>query len=72
MEELICPISLGFDVVRSLFTDRIDEMIRHVQSLPTTVFQEEVRYRRYDRGTVLSYSPGDHITCPRSVLWMAI
>ncbi|TFJ96814.1 xaa-Pro aminopeptidase 2 [Platysternon megacephalum] len=42
MEELIRPISLGFDVVRSLFTDRIAEMIRHVQSLPTTVFQEEV------------------------------
>uniref|UniRef100_A0A8C0GR24 Niban apoptosis regulator 3 n=1 Tax=Chelonoidis abingdonii TaxID=106734 RepID=A0A8C0GR24_CHEAB len=30
MEELIRPISLGFDVVRSLFTDRIDEMIRHL------------------------------------------
>ncbi|KAM9115428.1 protein Niban 3 isoform 2-T2 [Pangshura tecta] len=42
MEELIRPISLGFDVVRSLFTDRIDEMIRHVQSLPITVFQKEV------------------------------
>uniref|UniRef100_A0A674ICV8 Niban apoptosis regulator 3 n=1 Tax=Terrapene triunguis TaxID=2587831 RepID=A0A674ICV8_9SAUR len=30
MEELIHPISLGFDVVRSLFADRIDEMIRHL------------------------------------------
>uniref|UniRef100_K7FJV1 Niban apoptosis regulator 3 n=1 Tax=Pelodiscus sinensis TaxID=13735 RepID=K7FJV1_PELSI len=42
MEELIHPISLGFDMVHSLFTDKIDEIIRNVQSLPITNLQEEV------------------------------
>ncbi|XP_067416780.1 protein Niban 3 [Emydura macquarii macquarii] len=42
MEELIRPISFGFDMVRLLFIDRIDEMIRNVQVLPSTILKEEV------------------------------
>ncbi|XP_025049951.1 niban-like protein 2 isoform X4 [Alligator sinensis] len=41
MEELMHPISQGFDMVRSRFVDRVDEMIAVVQSSSTSALQKE-------------------------------
>uniref|UniRef100_A0A7M4F5X0 Niban apoptosis regulator 3 n=1 Tax=Crocodylus porosus TaxID=8502 RepID=A0A7M4F5X0_CROPO len=42
MEELMHPISQGFDMVRSRFVDRVDEMITVVQSSSTSALQKEL------------------------------
>ncbi|XP_025944551.1 niban-like protein 2 isoform X2 [Apteryx rowi] len=42
MEELMRPISSGAEMVRSLFAQRVDEMVRTVRNSPIAVLQKEL------------------------------
>ncbi|XP_062454360.1 protein Niban 3 isoform X1 [Rhea pennata] len=42
MEELMRPISSGVELVRSLFAQRVDEMVRTVRNSPIAVLQKEL------------------------------
>lgn len=51
MEELMRPISSGVEAVRSLFAQRVDEMIGLIRSSPVTVLQKEVMRERDGKGS---------------------